>query len=360
MLDGHYNARGRAARIWERLWLGNLGDASHLSEGNPNGITTVIALSESSVRLKRRGVNYLHIPIEDAKAVPAGQFDAVMDAISENIRWGTVLVHGAEGECGAPSLTAIMDGHGRLQESRLCFRRNQTATVIHQSLRRFTRKPQEAPVMKKCAIYARVSTPEQRIDNQLYDLRLFAEQRGFEVACEYTDVGVSGSKARRPGLDTMLKDARKRRFGVVIVAAFDRVARSTKHFLSVVDELDGHGIEFISRRENIATDGAMGRLFLTVISSIAELEADLIRERIRAGMRRRKMDGLSVGRQPLDVDHDAVVADRLGGMSLTNVAKRYGVSRASVVRWVRESKQRNSATVATFPVRQEFLEECAA
>ena len=151
--------------------------------------------------------------------------------------------------------------------------------------------------MKRCAIYARVSTPEQCIDNQLYDLRKFAEQRGYEVACEYTDVGVSGSKARRPGLDAMLKDARKRNtFGVVIVSAFDRVARSTKHFLSVVDELTDSGVEFVSRRENIATDGAMGRLFLTIISSIAELESDLIRERIRLAWRRRRLDGLCVGR----------------------------------------------------------------
>lgn len=193
---------------------------------------------------------------------------------------------------------------------------------------------------KRCAIYARVSTPEQCIDNQLYDLRKFAEQRGFEVACEYTDVGVSGSKARRPGLDAMLKDARKRKFSVVIVSGYDRLARSVKHFLSVVDELADLDVEFISRRENIATDGPMGRLFLTIISSIAELESDLIRERIRAGMRRRKLDGLCVGRQPLDVDHDAIVADRLGGMSLTATAKRHGISRASVVRFVREARQR--------------------
>jgi DNA invertase Pin-like site-specific DNA recombinase len=210
--------------------------------------------------------------------------------------------------------------------------------------------------MKKCAIYGRVSTPEQRIDNQLYDLRKFAEQRGFEVAAEYTDVGVSGSKARRPGLDAMLKDAGRKKFSVVIVAAFDRVARSTKHFLSVVDELDGLGIEFVSRRENIATDGAMGRLFLTLISSIAELESDLIKERIRAGMRRRKLDGLSVGRQPLDVDHDLIVADRLAGMSLTDVAKRYGVSRASVVRWVRESRQRGMNHIGT----EQQVAACAA
>src|ERR1019366_2761265 len=194
--------------------------------------------------------------------------------------------------------------------------------------------------MKRCAIYARVSTSDQRVDNQLYDLRKCAEQRGYEVACEYTDVGVSGSKARRSGLDAMLKDARKRRFAVVIVAAFDRVARSTRHFLSVVDELDCLGIEFISHRENIATDGPIGRLFLTIISSLAEMESGLIKERIRAGMRRRKLDGLPCGRQPLNVDHDAIVADRLGGMSLTATAKLHGISRASVVRFVKEARRR--------------------
>ena len=200
-------------------------------------------------------------------------------------------------------------------------------------------------MIKKCAIYARVSTPDQCIDNQLYDLRLFAQQRGFEVASEFTDVGVSGSKARRPGLDAMLRDARKRRFSVLIVAAFDRVARSTKHFLGVVDELDSLGVEFISRRENIATDGAMGRLFLTIISSIAELESDLIRERIRAGMRRRKLDGLPVGRQPLAISHAAVAEDRLRGLSLTETAKRHGISRATVVRFVREARQRGLSQI---------------
>ncbi len=210
--------------------------------------------------------------------------------------------------------------------------------------------------MKRCAIYARVSTPEQRIDNQLYDLRQFAAQRGFEVVAEYTDVGISGSKCRRPGLDAMLRAGRGRAFNVLIVAAFDRVARSTKHFLGVVDELDGLGIEFISKRENIETCGAMGRLFITLISSIAELEADLIKERVRAGIRRRKMEGLPVGRQPLDVDHDAIVADRLGGLSLTETAKRYGISRASVVRFVREARLRGVGRIE--PDQQ--LEKCAA
>jgi DNA invertase Pin-like site-specific DNA recombinase len=210
--------------------------------------------------------------------------------------------------------------------------------------------------MKRCAIYARVSTSDQHVDNQIHDLRQFAAQRGYEVVAEYTDVGISGSKARRPGLDAMLRDGRKRAFNVLVVAAFDRVARSTKHFLGVVDELDSLGIEFISRRENIATDGAMGRLFITLISSIAELEADLIKERVRAGIRRRKLEGLPVGRQPLDVDHDAIVADRLDGLSLTETAKRYGISRASVVRFVREARLRGVCHIEA----DQQLEMCAA
>jgi DNA invertase Pin-like site-specific DNA recombinase len=214
--------------------------------------------------------------------------------------------------------------------------------------------------MKKCAIYARVSTIDQRVDNQLLDLRQFAAQRGYEVVCEFTDVGISGSKCRRPGLDAMLKEARKRKFSVLIVAAFDRLARSTRHFLSVVDELDSLGVEFVSRRENIATDGAMGRLFITLISAIAELEADLIRERVRAGIRRRKLEGLPIGRQPLNVDRDAIVSDRLRGMSLTDVARRYSVSRASVVRWVREARQTNPDLSAGHQSIHQIEQEVAA
>ena len=140
--------------------------------------------------------------------------------------------------------------------------------------------------MPKAAIYARVSTPEQCVENQLYDLREMAARRGFEVVHEYTDIGVSGSKARRPGLDALLADAHRRKFSIVLVAAFDRVARSVKHFLTVVDELNDLGIEFVSARENIGTSGAMGRMFVTIIGCIAELERSLIVERIKAGMRR--------------------------------------------------------------------------
>jgi len=199
--------------------------------------------------------------------------------------------------------------------------------------------------MKKAAIYARVSTADQRIENQILDLRKMAAQRNFEVVHEYCDRGISGTKAKRPGLDAMMADARRGEFSVVFVAAFDRIARSTKNFLEIVDELNELGIEFVSAREAVDTTGAMGKLFVTLIGSIAELERSLIIERIRAGMRRAKLEGQRLGRAPLNIDRDALVRDRLSGMSLTETAKRHKVSRATVVRLVREASQ-NRATVA--------------
>jgi DNA invertase Pin-like site-specific DNA recombinase len=215
----------------------------------------------------------------------------------------------------------------------------------------------------KCCLYARVSCFEQKVETQLCDLRAMAAQRGYEIVGVYTDVGVSGTKARRPGLDAMMKDARKKRFSVVAVAAFDRMARSTKHFLQVIDELDDLGIEFVSRRENIDTQGAMGRMFLTVLGALSELERSTIVERIKAGMRRRKLEGLPLGRQPLELDHEALVADRLAGMSLTMVARKYGCSRASVVRFCREAQSRRMTDVSGPPVGQEEVAtavECMA
>jgi DNA invertase Pin-like site-specific DNA recombinase len=200
--------------------------------------------------------------------------------------------------------------------------------------------------MKNAAIYARVSTADQHLETQLYDLRKLAANRGFEVSREYCDRGISGSKARRPALDSMMADGRRGEFSVVLVAAFDRIARSTKNFLEIVDELNELGIEFVSAREAIDTSGPMGRMFITLVGSIAELERSLIVERIKAGMRRARMEGQKLGRAPLNVDHDALVRDRLAGMSLTSVAKKYGVSRASVVRFVREAQQRHAVAAA--------------
>jgi len=198
--------------------------------------------------------------------------------------------------------------------------------------------------MKKAAIYCRVSTSDQRVESQLYDLRELAAQRGIEVVAEYQDCGISGSKARRPGLDSLMQDARKKKFSVVLVAAFDRVARSVRHFLQVIDELESLGVVFISRREQVDTSGMMGRLFLTLIGSIAELESELIRERVRAGMRRARLEGRQIGRARLDVNREQVVIDRRNGLSLTAVAKRHSISRASVCRLMKEA---NGSLVGT-------------
>jgi DNA invertase Pin-like site-specific DNA recombinase len=191
--------------------------------------------------------------------------------------------------------------------------------------------------MKKAALYVRVSTADQHVESQLYDLRDLAAQRGMEIVKEYQDCGISGTRARRPGLDALMSDARRKTFSVVLVAAFDRIARSTKNFLQIVDELDSLGVEFVSRRENIDTSGPMGRLFMTLISSIAELESDLIRERVRAGMRRARLEGRQIGRARLDVDRQQVVLDRRSGMSLTQVARKHSISRASVCRMAKEA-----------------------
>jgi hypothetical protein len=110
----------------------------------------------------------------------------------------------------------------------------------------------------KAAVYLRASTADQHVESQLYDLRELAVQLGLDVVQEYRDSGVSGKRARRPGLDALIADARQKKFSGVLVAAFDRVARSVKHFLQVMDEFDSLGIVFISRRENVDTSGPMG------------------------------------------------------------------------------------------------------
>lgn len=197
--------------------------------------------------------------------------------------------------------------------------------------------------MKRAALYLRVSTVDQHPETQGIELRDFARQRGYEIVEEYIDHGVSGTKSRRPALDRMLKDAHRRRFDGVLVWSCDRLARSTKHFLQVLDELSELGIQFHSQREAIDTEGPLGRAIIVIISAIAELERSLIVERVRAGMRRAKLEGRRIGRAPLNVNHAALVRDRLAGMSLTHCAKKYGLSRASVVRFVREAQARREA-----------------
>jgi DNA invertase Pin-like site-specific DNA recombinase len=185
--------------------------------------------------------------------------------------------------------------------------------------------------MKRAALYLRVSTVDQNLTTQLLDLRTMAQQRGLEIVHEYTDK-ISGAKAKRPGLDELLHDARKHRFDVLLVWAFDRIARSTRHFLEVLDELNHLQIEFVSFRENIDTGGPLGRAMVVIIGAIAELERNLIIERVREGMRRARFEGRQIGRRPIEVDHQAIRRDRALGHSLLEIAKTYRISKTTVHR----------------------------
>ena len=187
--------------------------------------------------------------------------------------------------------------------------------------------------MKRAALYMRVSTVDQHPETQLLDLRQMAAQRGYEIVEQYTD-RISGATARRPGLDQMMADARRGCFDVVLVWASDRIARSVKHFLEVLDELNRINIEFISFREQIDTGGPLGRAIIIIVGAVAELERNLIIERVRAGMRRAKLEGRPIGRQPLDLDRTGILRDRNQGQSLRQLAKSYRVSRATIHRVV--------------------------
>jgi DNA invertase Pin-like site-specific DNA recombinase len=192
--------------------------------------------------------------------------------------------------------------------------------------------------VKRAALYLRVSTLDQHPETQLHDLHQLAAQRGYQIVAEFTD-RISGTKARRPGLDDLMRDARRGRFDVVLVWASDRIARSVKHFLEVLDELNHLSIEFVSFREQIDTGGPLGRAVVVIIGAIAELERNLIVERVRAGMRRARLEGRHIGRKPLDLDREAICRDRQHGQSLGQLAKTYRVSRATIHRVLHEHDQ---------------------
>jgi DNA invertase Pin-like site-specific DNA recombinase len=198
--------------------------------------------------------------------------------------------------------------------------------------------------MKTVALYLRVSSVDQHPETQLYDLRAMAQQRDFQIVAEYTD-RISGTKARRPGLDDLLRDARRGRFQVVLVWASDRIARSVRHFLEVLDEFNRLSIEFVSFRESIDTGGPLGRAVVIIIGAIAELERNLIIERVRAGMRRARLEGRHIGRRPIEVDRVAVLRDRNRGDSLTNIAKTHRVSRATVSRLLKQAKDAEPVSI---------------
>lgn len=194
----------------------------------------------------------------------------------------------------------------------------------------------------KAALYVRVSTLlGQSVDNQLIPLREFASQRGFDVFKEYSDEGVSGSRERRPGLDEMLKDAQLGKFKVLIVTALDRCSRSTKHMLTLVDELKHYGVHLISLREQLDFTTPTGQMALTVLAAVATLERQITAERIKATLAAKKIqaertgNGWRVGRAPLAPEiAEEIRSLRKRGYSIRGIERKLGkkASKATICR----------------------------
>jgi DNA invertase Pin-like site-specific DNA recombinase len=184
----------------------------------------------------------------------------------------------------------------------------------------------------RVGIYARVSTGEQSCDAQLRDLRTYCEARGLTIVREYVDTGVSGTKDSRPALNELVNDSRKRRLDIVLVWRFDRFARSTKHLLLALEEFRTLGIQFISYQENLDTTSALGQALFTIVSAVAQLERDLICERVRCGLRNARAKGKRLGRPTVEIDLARLNDLRAQGLGWRKVAKQLGVGVATAVR----------------------------
>jgi DNA invertase Pin-like site-specific DNA recombinase len=193
-----------------------------------------------------------------------------------------------------------------------------------------------------CALYMRVSTKGhgQTTDTQAVALREYAQRRGFDVVEEYRDEGISGSKDSRPALDRLMKDARARKFDVVIVARFDRFARSVSHLLRALDEFNHLGIDFISLSESIDTSTPVGKMIFTVLGAVAELERNLIRERVQMGISRARKQGKALGRPRVEVDPLQVSGLRARGLSWNQIAEKLKVGRGTAERAFRTLSQK--------------------
>ena len=182
----------------------------------------------------------------------------------------------------------------------------------------------------RIGIYARVSTKDQSCELQVRDLRAYCAARVFDLVREYVDVGQSGAKDSRPELNILMDDARKRQFDAIVVWRFDRFARSTKHLLSAVEEFRSFGIQFISYQENIDTSSALGQALFTIVSAVAQLERDLIRERVSAGIRNARANGKKLGRPKSMVDRERIMELKAQGHSLRQIAANLGVGYGTV------------------------------
>ncbi|HXM95754.1 MAG TPA: recombinase family protein [Candidatus Dormibacteraeota bacterium] len=176
------------------------------------------------------------------------------------------------------------------------------------------------------AIYGRVSTLEQNASMQIDELRAYCARRQWEIAGEFIDSGVSGSKESRPALNRLLVDAKRRKFDTVLVYRYDRFARSLRQLVNALAEFDALGIHFVSLHEGVDTSTPNGRLVFGIFASIAEFERELIRGRVRSGLAAARARGKRIGRPSSDVDASLITQLRASNVSWREIERKVGVS----------------------------------
>jgi len=192
----------------------------------------------------------------------------------------------------------------------------------------------------RAAVYARVSTLDQEPENQLTELRRNCELRGWSLR-EYVDKGVSGSKDRRPGLDELLRDAKRRRIDVLVCWRLDRLGRNLRHLILLLDELQALGVGFVTLGEGIDKSTPAGKLQLHILSAIAEFERERIRERVLAGLQRARAQGKRLGRPRTRIPAERL--EQVGNLRLDDAAATLGVSRSTLKRWRRLARSSNKS-----------------
>jgi DNA invertase Pin-like site-specific DNA recombinase len=182
----------------------------------------------------------------------------------------------------------------------------------------------------RAAIYARVSTSNNGQDPQMQtrEVREYCERRGWQIAGEYIDAGVSGAKDSRPELNRLMADAHRRCFDAVIVWKFDRFARSVSHLLRALETFNSLGIAFVSLSEQVDTTTPTGKMVFTVLGAVAELERSLIAERVKAGLRNARAKGKRLGRPRMVLDATRITRLRDEGRSIREIAESLGMSRS--------------------------------
>jgi len=185
--------------------------------------------------------------------------------------------------------------------------------------------------MKVC-LYGRVSTRDQDPELQLVPLRAPAAQRGWEVTGEFVDRGFSGAKERRPALDRLMKGAWAGQFHAVVVWRFDRFARSTKHLITALEIFRSIHVGFVSLQEQFDTATPIGQAMFTIIGAMAQLERDIVRERVKAGLAQARMKGVRLGRPKAAATAGEVRHLLARGLSIGEIARHLRCSRATVRR----------------------------